>query len=72
MLPVPLIRVPDIIRSGRNGELESAEPVAQIRRPDDVGVVRRQTDVADTQVAAKHTAEAKLVQAHPGLGRTPT
>ena len=44
------------------------EPVAEIWRRDDFGVVWRQTDVADRQVAAEHTAEAKLVQAGPGLG----
>ena len=44
------------------------EPVTEIWRRDDYGVVRWQTDVADRQVAAEHTAEAKLVQAGPGLG----
>ena len=68
MRPVPLIRVPDIIRSGGNRELEATELVAEIQRRDDIGVVRRQTDVADPQVAAEHTAEAKLVQAGLGLG----
>ena len=67
MRPVPLIRVPDIFRSGRNGELEATEPVAEIRCQDNVGVVWQQTDVADTQVAAEHTVKVKLVQACPGL-----
>ena len=66
--PVPLIRVPDIIRSGGNGELEATELVAEIQCQDDIGVVQRQTDIADRQVAAEHTTEAKLVQAGPGLG----
>ena len=66
--PVPLIRVPDIIRSGGNGELEATEFVAEIQHQDDINVVQRQTDVADRQVAAEHTAEAKLAQARPGLG----
>ena len=65
---VPLIRVPDIIRSSRNGELEATELVAEIQCRDDIGVVRRQTDVADRQVVVEHTTEAKLVQAGPGLG----
>ena len=68
MRPVLLIRVPDIIRSGGNRELEATELVAEIQRRDDIGVVRRQTDVADRQVAPEHTAEAKLVQAGLGLG----
>ena len=67
--PVLLIRVPDIFWSGGNGELEVTELVAEIRRQDNFSVVRRQTDVADRQVVAEHTAEAKLVQAHPGLGQ---
>ena len=48
--------------------MEATELVAEIRRRDDYGVVRQQTDVADQQVAAERTAEAKLVQAGPGLG----
>ena len=44
------------------------EPVAEIWHRDDFGVVRRQTDVADGQVAAEHTVEVELVQACPGLG----
>ena len=63
MRPVPLIRVPDIFWSGGNGELEVMEPVAEIWRWDNFGVVQRPTDVADTQVAAEHTVEVKLVQA---------
>ena len=72
MQPVLLIRVPDIFWSGRNGELEATEPVAEIRRPDNIGVVWQQTDVADTQVAAEHTVEVKLVQACPGLSQKKT
>ena len=68
MRPVLLIRVPDIFRSGRNGELKVMEPVAEIWHRDNFSMVRRQTDVADRQVAAEHTAEAKLVQAGLGLG----
>ena len=41
MRPVPLIQVPDIFRSGRNGELKVMEPVAEIWRRDDLGIVRQ-------------------------------
>ena len=41
MRPVPLIQVPDIFRSGRNGELKVMEPVAEIWRRDDFGMVRQ-------------------------------
>ena len=68
MRPVLLIGVPDIFRSGGNGELEVTELVAEIRRRDDYGVVQWQTDVADTQLVAEHTAKAKLVQARPWPG----
>ena len=69
---VPSLRVLRSCWTVKCPELKSAELVAYIRHPDDVGMVRRQTDVADTQVAVEHTAEAELVQAHPALGRTPT
>ena len=68
MRPVPLIRVLDNFWSGGNGENEATELVAEIQCRDDIGVVRRQTDVADQHVAAEHTAETKLAQARPGLG----
>ncbi len=49
-------------------ELESPEPVAQIRSPDCFRMVRRQADVTDGQVVARNSV---FFDRHSRLSRTP-